>query len=62
MEQFKKWLKKECDEGKTMYPSSYDDCEDAWRAALNCVRDKMLPSCECESIEMCFFIKKELGE
>ena len=34
MKEFKKWLKKEIDDDKVMYPSSYDDCESAWRAAL----------------------------
>lgn len=35
MEQFKKWWNKECDNDREIYPSSHDDCEDAWVAALN---------------------------
>lgn len=34
MEGFSRWWAKECDEGKEIYPSSYDDCSDAWRAAI----------------------------
>ncbi|GAG98132.1 unnamed protein product, partial [marine sediment metagenome] len=40
MEEFKKWWNKECDEDRTTYPESYDDCEDAWRAALEWVKIK----------------------
>jgi len=34
MKEFEKWLTKEIDDGKEMYPFSYDDCESAWKAAL----------------------------
>jgi len=34
MEEFTKWFNAECDDDRIIYPSSYDDCKDAWRAAL----------------------------
>jgi len=63
MKEFNKWLNKECDEGRTVYLSSYNDCKDAWKAALKCVRDKMLSGCEeCEpDMSVIYFIKEELA-
>lgn len=34
MEQFNKWWAKECANGRTVYPESYDDCSAVWIAAL----------------------------
>lgn len=34
MKEFKNWFHKEIDAGRDIYPSSHDDCEDAWKAAV----------------------------
>lgn len=61
LKEFKKWFDKECDEGKTIYPSSYYDCSEGWIAAMKCVRDKMLPSCY-EPTDIYDLIEEELDE
>ena len=55
MEQFEKWFNKECDAGRTIYPSSYDDCSDAWKAALEWVNSH-------PGYDMTDVIDEELGE
>jgi hypothetical protein len=37
MKQFKKWWDKECADDRCIYQESYDDCQDAWKAALEWV-------------------------
>jgi len=55
MEQFEKWY----NENERYNHSS---CEkDAWKAALECVRDKMLPNCH-EPMDIYDFIEEELSD
>lgn len=62
MKKFKAWFNRECNNGQTIYLSSYDDCERAWKAALRCVGDEMLSSEECEPpMEIIALIKDELN-
>jgi len=55
--QFNKWWKKE---RRVDTLAGYKNDEDVWRAALECVRDEMLPNCH-EPMDIYDFIEEELN-
>ena len=68
MKQFKKWKENNCidncdigvDTGVCKRCTGLGTKEDVWKAALECVRDKMLPNCH-EPMDIYDFIEEELN-